>query len=104
LSTIQATPWLSSRNRITLSREEILDISYLFLLGGLDTVTASLGCMFAYLAANPVQRRRLVDDPALVPGAVEELLRWDTPVLIVPRASSSRTSPWATSRSRQARS
>ncbi len=68
-----------------LTREDILDICYLFLLAGLDTVTASLGCMVSYLAQHPEQRRRLVDDPTLVPGAVEELLRWETPVPGVPR-------------------
>ena len=68
-----------------LSRSEMLDICYLFLLGGLDTVTASLGCFMAYLAQHPEQRRRLVDDPALIPSAVEELLRWETPVIMVVR-------------------
>jgi cytochrome P450 len=69
----------------TLSRNEILDICFVFLLGGLDTVTATLGCSVAYLAANPAQRRRLVEDPAILPLAVEELLRWETPVAMVPR-------------------
>ena len=69
----------------TLSREEILDICFLFLLGGLDTVTATLGCSVAYLAENPEQRRRLVADATKIPGAVEELLRWETPVMAIPR-------------------
>jgi cytochrome P450 len=68
-----------------LSRNEILDICFLFLLGGLDTVTATLGCSVAYLAENPEQRRRLVEDPAKIPAAVEELLRWETPVMALPR-------------------
>jgi cytochrome P450 len=68
-----------------LSDNEILDICFLFLLAGLDTVTATLGCNIAYLAANPEQRRRLVDHRNLVDGAVEELLRWETPVTGVPR-------------------
>jgi len=68
-----------------LSSEEILDICFLLLLGGLDTVTATLGCSLAYLAANPQQRHRITADPALIPNAVEELLRWETPVMIVPR-------------------
>ena len=46
-----------------LSREDILDICFLFLIAGLDTVTASLDCMFAYLAQHPEQRRQLVADP-----------------------------------------
>ena len=68
-----------------LSRDEILDICFLFLLGGLDTVTATLGCSVAYLAENPEQRRRLVADATKIPGAVEELLRWETPVMAIPR-------------------
>ena len=68
-----------------LTREDILDICYLFLLAGLDTVTASVGCMVSYLAQHPDQRQRLVDDPSQIPGAVEELLRWETPVPGVPR-------------------
>jgi len=70
-----------------LEHNEILDICYLLLLAGLDTVTATLGCNIAYLAGNPDQRRRLVANPALIPGAVEELLRWETPVTAVPRVA-----------------
>lgn len=68
-----------------LTRSEILDICFLLLLAGLDTVTATLGCNIAYLASNPEQRRRIVDDSSLIPGSVEELLRWETPVTAVPR-------------------
>lgn len=63
-----------------LTNEDVLDIGYLFFLAGLDTVTASLDCMLSYLARHDNQRRQLVDDPALIPHAVEELLRWETPV------------------------
>jgi cytochrome P450 len=68
-----------------LSHEELLDICYLFLIGGLDTVTASLGCSMVYLANNPEKRRALVKDKTLIPSAVEELLRWETPVMGVSR-------------------
>ena len=70
-----------------LTREEILDICFLLLLAGLDTVTATLGCSIAYLASHPEQRRRIVRDPSLIPGAVEELLRFETPVTGVPRVA-----------------
>ena len=70
-----------------LTRTEILDICFLFLIAGLDTVTATLDCMFAYLAQHPEHRRQLVDDPALIPAAVEELLRWETPVMGVARVA-----------------
>lgn len=68
-----------------LTRNEILDICFLLLIAGLDTVTATIGCNIAYLAQNPDQRRRIVEDPTKIPGAVEELLRWETPVTGVPR-------------------
>ena len=68
-----------------LSRNEILDICFLTLIAGLDTVTATLGCDVAFLASNPDPRRKVAEDPALIPAAVEELLRWETPVIAVPR-------------------
>jgi cytochrome P450 len=71
----------------TLSREDILDICFLFLIAGLDTVTATLDCMFSFLAQHPGHRRQLVDDPSLIPSAIEELLRWETPVMLVARAA-----------------
>jgi cytochrome P450 len=60
-----------------MSDEEILDVCFLFIMAGLDTVTASLGCSMAYLAQHPEQRREIIDDPSVIPGAVEELLRWE---------------------------
>ena len=63
-----------------LTPEDVIDIGYLFFLAGLDTVTSSLDCMLAYLAQHPEQRQQLVDDPSLIPHAVEEMLRWETPV------------------------
>jgi len=63
-----------------LSREEILDICFLFLIAGLDTVTDSLTCFYAFLAQNAEHRRRIATDSSVIPRAVEELLRWETPV------------------------
>ena len=63
-----------------LSREELLDICFLFLIAGLDTVTDSLDCFFVYLARHPDHRRALVEQPEILPSAIEELLRWETPV------------------------
>jgi len=70
-----------------LTREDILDICFLFLIAGLDTVTATLDCMFGFLSQHPEHRRQLADDPSLIPSAIEELLRWETPVQMVARAS-----------------
>jgi cytochrome P450 len=58
-----------------LTKDEIFDYAFLLFIAGLDTVTAALGFSFAYLARRPEHRKALVGDPALVPTAVEELLR-----------------------------
>ena len=68
-----------SRAGTGLTPEEIMDVTYLFILAGLDTVTTALTLSFAYLATHPDQRHKLVEDPGLVPSAVEELLRVETP-------------------------
>lgn len=49
--------------------------------GGNETTrNAFAGGMLA-LIEHPEQRAALLDDPALIPGAVEEILRWHTPIL-----------------------
>jgi cytochrome P450 len=68
-----------------LTREELLGTCHLLILGGLDTVTATLDCSIAYLAHHPERRRELVEKPELTAAAVEELLRWETPVQMVAR-------------------
>ena len=70
-----------------LSREELLDICFLFLIAGLDTVTDSLDCFFVYLARHPDHRHQLVEQPDILPHAIEELLRWETPVPGVARVA-----------------
>jgi cytochrome P450 len=68
-----------------LTRNEMLDICFVLLTAGLDTVTDSLTCFWAFLAQHPAHRRQLVAQPELIPNAVEELLRWETPVPAVIR-------------------
>jgi cytochrome P450 len=63
-----------------LTREDILDICFLFLIAGLDTVGDTLTCSYAFLATHPEHRQMIVDNPAIIPTAVEELLRWESPV------------------------
>jgi cytochrome P450 len=70
-----------------LSREDILDICFLFLIAGLDTVTATLDCMFSFLAQHPEHRRQIVENPDVIPNAIEEMLRWETPVMMVSRVA-----------------
>jgi cytochrome P450 len=59
---------------------ELLNILFLLMFAGLDTVTSSMSCTFAWLAQHPAERQRLVDDPSLIPGAVEDIMRFESPV------------------------
>jgi cytochrome P450 family 130 len=60
--------------------EGILGYAFVMIAGGNDTTTGLLAGAAELLAAHPDQRQRLRDDPALIPGAVEELLRLASPV------------------------
>ena len=70
-----------------LTRDEIVDIAFQLLIAGLDTVTAALDCSFGYLASHPDDRRQIVQHPESIPNVVEELLRWETPVMAVARVA-----------------
>jgi cytochrome P450 len=61
-----------------ISHAELVGIAALLLLGGYDTMAQMIGLGTATLLAHPEQRQALVADPQLVPGAVEELLRYLT--------------------------
>lgn len=69
------------------SNEEAIGLCFLFVLAGLDTVMDALGLGMQRLAENPDKRQEIVDDPGLIPAAVEELLRLDPPVSFVPRVT-----------------
>jgi cytochrome P450 len=71
-----------------LSDEELLGLSFLFVLAGLDTVTSALSTAFAALAMQPRLRQQIAADPSVIPDAVEELLRMDGPVVFLPRVAS----------------
>jgi len=63
-----------------VSRDDLLSICFVLLTAGLDTVTDTLTCFWAYLAQHGDQQRQLTAEPDIIPRAVEELLRWETPV------------------------
>ena len=63
-----------------LSEDELLGFCLLLLVAGHETTTNLLSNSAAVLAAHPKSRRQLAANPELVPAAVEELLRYDSPV------------------------
>ena len=52
----------------------------LLLVAGIDTTWSSIGSALWHLATHPADRQRLVDEPELIPTAVEEFLRVYSPV------------------------
>ncbi len=55
--------------------DEVANLTFMLFVAGLDTVTAALSFVFRFLAEHPGHRRQIVEEPALIPSAVEELLR-----------------------------
>jgi len=62
-----------------LSEEEVVANCILTMVGGQETTTNLIGNGVLSLLRNPDQLQRLRDDPSLVPSAVEELLRYESP-------------------------
>lgn len=62
-----------------LSREEILNYVGLLAAAGNETTTRLIGWAGKVLADNPDQRAELAEEPTLISGAVEELLRYESP-------------------------
>lgn len=63
-----------------LSTEHIGGTVALLLIAGIDTTWSAIGASLWHLAQSPSDRRRLVEDPDLLPVAVEEFLRFYAPV------------------------
>jgi len=66
-----------ARRRLTL--EESATFGVLLVAAGTETVARLLGWAGAVLADHPDQRAELAADRALIPNAVEELLRYEAP-------------------------
>ncbi len=64
-----------------LNNGEIFLMFLLLIVAGNETTrNATTGGILA-LMNNPDQRQRLIDDPSLIPSAVEETVRWTSPVM-----------------------
>jgi cytochrome P450 len=65
-----------------IENEALLHLLFELMLGGLHTVRGTLGFGIVNLARHPGQRQKIIDDPSLIPGAVEEILRLEAPVSV----------------------
>jgi cytochrome P450 len=62
-----------------LRRDEVLNATMLLAGAGNETTAKLIGWTGKLLGDHPDQRRKLVEDPGLVPDAVEEILRFEPP-------------------------
>src|SRR3954471_7074982 len=67
---------------------EILGLTMVLFLGGVESTAGLTGSVFKLLAENPDQRELLRADPSLIPDAVEEAIRVATPLQLVGRTTS----------------
>ncbi len=63
-------------NEDQLNEEELISLSLALFLAGFETTAAQLGSTLYVLMSKPRLWQELLESPALLPGAVEELWRW----------------------------
>ncbi|GAA3979115.1 steroid C26-monooxygenase Cyp142 [Actinomadura viridis] len=63
-----------------LDLDSLVQESLLILIGGDETTRHVISGGMYQLCAHPGQRRRLIEDPGGIPAAVEEMLRWVSPI------------------------
>jgi len=81
---------LSEVEGARLTDDEVLSHVKLLFSAGATTTHDSLGSLVHTLLSEPGAWKRVVDDPSLRPGAIHELLRYETPVPNLPRISADR--------------
>ena len=70
-----------------LDDAEVMGLSFLFVLAGLDTVTAAMTSALLELARNPELRTTLREDPDQMSVFVEEIVRLEPPAPMLPRVT-----------------
>lgn len=70
-----------------LSQDELVATAVLLLMAGHEATVNVIGNGVLALLRNRSQWQRLVDDPALIPTAVEELIRYDAPLQLFERTA-----------------
>jgi cytochrome P450 len=78
---------LSDSSDGALTDEEIIGLCFLFLVAGLDTVTAATGFALYELASNAALRAGVIEDEDAVAHFIEEVLRINPPIPYAPRVT-----------------
>jgi cytochrome P450 len=70
-----------------LSEDEVVGTCVLLLMAGHEATVNVVGNGVNALLRNPAEWRRVVEDPALVPAAAEEMIRYDAPLQLFERTA-----------------
>ena len=70
-----------------ITDDEVVAMIVLTIQGGFDTTGSAIGNALLYLDADRDARRRLIEDPGLLPRAVEEFLRFEAPQVALARVA-----------------
>lgn len=71
----------------SLSEAEVIFFFGILMFAGNDTTRNTASTGMRALIENADQRQKLIDDPSAIPNAVEEMLRWATPVIYFTRVA-----------------
>lgn len=81
------TALVTAADKADLSESETLTTCNLLLIAGHDPAVHAIGNGILALLRDPGELRRLVGHPSLLPSAVEELLRFDSPIQLAARVA-----------------
>ncbi len=71
---------LRSEEHMALANDELIKMLVILMVAGNETTRNGISGGMQQLIENPGERQKLIDDPALIPGAVEEMVRIVSPV------------------------
>ena len=71
----------------SLSDDDLLGFCFLLLVAGNDTTTSLIGNGVELLARHKDQRAELAGNPSLIPAAIEEMVRIESPTQALPRTA-----------------
>jgi cytochrome P450 len=74
-----------------LNEGELIHNGFLYIAGGLETTRNAISAGLLALIQHPDEMRQLATNPILLPTAIEEILRWSSPVTHIARVATEDT-------------